>query len=152
MLDYKAEWYGRKVVNIDRWFPSSKTWSSCHQVVTSLPLSIREWQCPSCGESHDRDIHAALNIQRAAGLVIQPVKKATAALRGFRLSLQVASVKQEAPLCEKRNPRRNKPGRMSRIEIHPFKDRANLCLRHKKRGLKIRKQAGSGLQKPLCCA
>ena len=71
MLEYKAEWYGREVVKIDRWFPSSKTCSSCHHVVASLPLSVREWQCPSCGESHDRDVNAALNIQCAAGLAVQ---------------------------------------------------------------------------------
>jgi putative transposase len=71
MLEYKADWYGREVVKIDRWFPSSKTCSSCHHVVPSLPLSVREWQCPSCGETHDRDINAALNIQCAAGLAVQ---------------------------------------------------------------------------------
>ena len=71
MLEYKAEWYGRKVVKLDRWFPSSKTCSSCHHVLESLPLSVREWQCPSCGENHDRDINAALNIKGAAGLAVQ---------------------------------------------------------------------------------
>jgi putative transposase len=71
MLEYKADWYGREVVKIDRWFPSSKTCSSCGDALESLPLSMREWQCPSCGETHDRDINAALNLQRAAGLAVQ---------------------------------------------------------------------------------
>lgn len=61
-LEYKAKWYGRDLVKIDQWFPSSKRCSSCHHVVDKLPLNIRQWKCPKCGVSHDRDINAAINI------------------------------------------------------------------------------------------
>jgi len=61
-LEYKAKWYSRILVKIDRWFPSSKTCSACGHVVDCLPLDIREWVCPECGVVHDRDVNAALNI------------------------------------------------------------------------------------------
>jgi putative transposase len=61
-LEYKAKWYGRNLVKIDRWFPSSKRCGSCGHIVESLPLSMREWDCPNCGAHHDRDINAARNI------------------------------------------------------------------------------------------
>jgi putative transposase len=61
-LEYKASWYGRTLVKIDRWYPSSKTCYACKQVLDSLPLDIREWVCPACGVVHDRDTNAALNI------------------------------------------------------------------------------------------
>ena len=68
-LEYKCDWYGRRLVKIDRWFPSSKRCSSCGHTARKLPLSIREWDCPSCGVQHDRDINAAINIL-AAGLAV----------------------------------------------------------------------------------
>ncbi len=61
-LEYKARWYGRTLVKIDRWYPSSKTCHACKHVLDSLPLDIREWVCPACGVVHDRDTNAALNI------------------------------------------------------------------------------------------
>ena len=67
-LEYKADWYGRQVVAIDRFYPSSKTCSACGRIVAKLPLLVREWSCP-CGQLHDRDVNAALNI-RAAGLAV----------------------------------------------------------------------------------
>ena len=69
MLEYKCDWYGRDLVVIDRWFPSSKTCSACGRTVARLPLGTREWACPSCGARHDRDINAAKNIL-AAGLAV----------------------------------------------------------------------------------
>lgn len=66
-LEYKAKWYGRTLVGIDKWYPSSKRCSACGFVVSKLPLSVREWTCPECGVVHDRDINAACNI-KAAGL------------------------------------------------------------------------------------
>ena len=64
MLSYKAEWYDKEVVKIDRWYPSSKTCSGCAHVLTKseLPLSVRSWQCPSCLQHNDRDINASINI------------------------------------------------------------------------------------------
>jgi putative transposase len=66
MLEYKAAWYGREVVAVDRWFPSSKLCSDCGVLQDRMPLTVREWTC-SCGSRHDRDINAAKNLL-AAGL------------------------------------------------------------------------------------
>lgn len=65
--EYKAEWAGRTVVKIDRWFPSTKRCHACGDVGKSKPLSVREWTCRSCGTVHDRDENAAKNI-RTVGL------------------------------------------------------------------------------------
>ena len=61
-LRYKADWYGKKIVTISRWFPSSQLCSSCGVSSGKKGLSIREWTCESCGTHHDRDINASLNI------------------------------------------------------------------------------------------
>ena len=68
-LDYKARWYGRTFVQLDRWFPGSKTCSKCEHKVDSLPLKIRQWDCPKCKAHHDRDVNAAMN-HLAAGLAV----------------------------------------------------------------------------------
>ncbi|MFB8791000.1 MAG: RNA-guided endonuclease TnpB family protein [Potamolinea sp.] len=68
-LEYKCQWYGRTLVKIDRWFPSSKRCGHCGHVVDKLPLDVREWDCPECGTHHDRDINAAQNIL-SAGLAV----------------------------------------------------------------------------------
>lgn len=61
-IEYKAKWYGRTAVKVDRWFPSSKTCSNCGFVVDKLPLNIREWVCLKCKIKHHRDKNAAINI------------------------------------------------------------------------------------------
>ena len=66
MLEYKAGWYGRELVVIDRFFPSSKLCSTCGALQEKLALNVRTWTC-ACGLTHDRDVNAAINI-RAAGL------------------------------------------------------------------------------------
>lgn len=68
-LEYKADWYGRELVVIDRWYPSTKTCSACGHLLNRLPLNIRSWTCPACGVDHDRDVNAARTIL-AAGLAV----------------------------------------------------------------------------------
>ncbi|WP_405723864.1 transposase [Streptomyces sp. NBC_01537] len=68
MLEYKCAWYGRDLVVVDRWFPSSKLCGACGTIRAKLPLNVREWTC-DCGAVHDRDVNAASNIL-AAGLAV----------------------------------------------------------------------------------
>ncbi|MFD0272909.1 RNA-guided endonuclease InsQ/TnpB family protein [Kitasatospora sp. NPDC127111] len=68
MLEYKADGYGRDLVVVDRWFPSSKLCSACGTMQGKMPLNVREWTC-DCGTTHDRDVNAAKNIL-AAGLAV----------------------------------------------------------------------------------
>jgi len=68
-LEYKAAWYGRTLVKIDKWYPSTKRCSACGHILDSLPLSVRQWTCPACRALHDRDVNAAKNV-RAAGLAV----------------------------------------------------------------------------------
>ena len=68
-LDYKAQWYGRTLVKIDKFYPSSKRCHHCGHVLDSLSLDIRHWVCPECQMEHERDINAAQNVL-AAGLAV----------------------------------------------------------------------------------
>jgi putative transposase len=68
-LEYKAEWYGRNLVKIDKWYPSSKRCFDCGHLLESLSLDVRVWTCPECGVIHDRDLNAAQNIH-AVGLTV----------------------------------------------------------------------------------
>ena len=61
-LEYKADWYGREIIRIDTWFPSSQICSNCGHKDGKKTLSIREWTCSQCGTHHERDINAAINI------------------------------------------------------------------------------------------
>ncbi|MER5228337.1 RNA-guided endonuclease InsQ/TnpB family protein, partial [Streptomyces flaveus] len=69
MLEYKAGWYGREVVAVDRFFPSSRLCSACGSLAEAMPLGVRTWTCGSCGTAHDRDVNAANNLL-AAGLAV----------------------------------------------------------------------------------
>lgn len=66
LLTYKATWYGKNILKVNRFFASSKICSHCHHKLDSLPLSVRNWACPSCQTDHDRDINAASNIRKQA--------------------------------------------------------------------------------------
>jgi putative transposase len=68
-LAYKCQRYGRDLVVIDRWCPTSKTCSACGHLLAQLSLSTRHWRCPACGTRHDRDINAAKNILAAGRAV-----------------------------------------------------------------------------------
>jgi putative transposase len=95
MLAYKTGKWGKRLVVIGRWFPSSKICSGCGHLLAELSLRTRTWQCPSCGARHDRDVNAAKNIL-AEGLSV------TACGAGVRLqgtSLQRSATKQENQLA-----------------------------------------------------
>jgi putative transposase len=68
-LTYKAAWYGRTLVAVDKWYPSSKRCSACGHVLGSLSLDTRSWTCPECGSIHDRDVNAATNVLAAGRAV-----------------------------------------------------------------------------------
>ena len=75
-LEYKANWYGRTLVKIDTWFPSSKMCSSCGVVYKGKwSLSIRKWTC-DCGEVHDRDFNASKNIHKEGLRILSELKVA----------------------------------------------------------------------------
>lgn len=88
ILRYKSKWYGRDLIEIDKWFPSSKLCSNCGYKNSKLTLKDRTWTCPECGESHDRDYNAAINI-RNEGLRILNVKQI--GLSSPELTLQESS-------------------------------------------------------------
>ena len=81
-LEYKAKWYGRTLIGIDKWYPSSKRCSDCGFVVTKQTLSVREWACPECRTVHDRDINAASNIL-AAGLAVSALGEAVSPAQAY---------------------------------------------------------------------
>jgi putative transposase len=61
-LTYKSDWYGKILVEVDRWYPSSKRCSECQYTRDALRLDERQWRCPECGTCHDRDLNAARNL------------------------------------------------------------------------------------------
>ncbi len=73
MLEYKAEWYGKNIITIGRFEPSSKVCSICGTINKELKLQHREWKCEKCGTTHDRDKNAAQNIKNF-GLRYKPVQ------------------------------------------------------------------------------
>ena len=92
MLKYKADWYGKNILRVGTFFPSSKMCSSCGYINNNLQLSDRNWNCPICSKEHERDVNAAINIKQFAlkhsgqELPFEPVEMPTL----------VGSVKQEA--------------------------------------------------------
>jgi putative transposase len=103
MLEYKCAWYGRELVVIDRWFPSSKLCGACGTIREKLPLNVREWTC-ACGVVHDRDVNAARNIL-AAGLAVSACGDGVRPQRESSRTGQ-PSVKQETQRVTAGIPRR----------------------------------------------
>ena len=116
-LEYKSQWYGRTLIKIDRWYPSSKTCYDCKHVVEDLPLDVREWVCPKCGVWHDRDINAARNIL-AKGLSVSACGGSVRPARG-KLEGQPPT-KQESSFVRMRSPRPSVRGEMSHMQIFNF--------------------------------
>jgi len=84
-LQYKLDREGKVLVEIDRWFPSSKLCSNCHYQIGEMSLEVRSWTCPSCGTHHDRDGNAATNI-RAEGIRVLSVLGTRTAADGGEVS------------------------------------------------------------------
>ncbi len=91
MLEYKSKWNDKSFVKIDRFFPSSKTCSNCGWIYQDLNLSIREWNCSSCNEHHDRDLNAAKNI----------LKQGLNILSGYGIESDIKQKQEEALLLDK---------------------------------------------------
>ncbi|MDX3585705.1 RNA-guided endonuclease InsQ/TnpB family protein [Streptomyces europaeiscabiei] len=102
ILEYKCAWYGRELVVIDRWFPSSKLCGACGTIRAKLPLNVREWMC-ECGTVHDRDVNAARNIL-AAGLAASACGDGVRPQRESSRTGQ-SSVKQEPQRATAGTPR-----------------------------------------------
>jgi putative transposase len=81
-LAYKLERIGGKLVEIDRWFPSSKLCSNCFYQIGELSLDVREWTCPHCNTHHDRDGNAAINIRAEGIRMIKAEGSAVSAVGG----------------------------------------------------------------------
>ncbi|NJM71650.1 MAG: IS200/IS605 family element transposase accessory protein TnpB [Scytonema sp. RU_4_4] len=81
-LAYKLERRGSRLIEIDRWFPSSKLCSNCFYQMSEMPLDVRDWNCPSCGTHHDRDGNAAINIRAEGIRMIKAEGSAVSAVGG----------------------------------------------------------------------
>ncbi|MFC9088812.1 RNA-guided endonuclease InsQ/TnpB family protein [Nocardiopsis dassonvillei] len=110
MLEYKCAWYGRDLVVVDRFFPSSKLCSTpgCGYLNVSLPLHVRTWTCPSCGVAHDRDVNSANNL-RAAGLAasvcgagVRPQRESSRTGRSATKQEGHGATRDEAPASNRR--------------------------------------------------
>lgn len=104
-LAYKLERKGGKLVEIDRWFPSSKLCSNCFYQVSEMSLDVREWTCPHCGAHHDRDGNAAINIRsegirmlKAEGSAVSAVGGEVRPKMGRKSHLRHSPVSTEAQL------------------------------------------------------
>ncbi len=96
-LAYKCQRYGRRLVVISRWYPSSRTCSACGHLLAELSLGTRHWTCPYCGARHDRDVNAAKNILAAGRAVARgaPGDACGAGVRHSGSSRMQPTVKQE---------------------------------------------------------
>jgi putative transposase len=104
-LEYKCERYGRTLIVVNRWYPSSKTCSACGHLVESLSLKTRHWTCPACDARHDRDYNAAKNIL-AAGLAVArtPLGDACGAGVSHEAKPRAAGGEPGTPGSKSRNP------------------------------------------------
>jgi len=99
-LEYKAAMRGGQVVVADRFFASSKTCSACGHKLDELALSIRQWSCPTCGTTHDRDVNAAINLKLMAVSSTVSACGEEGAGRGRKTAVKPASMKQEVSFVQ----------------------------------------------------
>jgi putative transposase len=97
MPEYKADWYGRELIAVDRWFPSSKLYSPCGALRARMPLNVRTWTCGSCGTTRDRDVNAACDL-KPAGLAVSACGAGVGPQR--RTPSGQSATKQETPWRE----------------------------------------------------
>jgi putative transposase len=107
-LAYKLEIKGGKLVEIDRWFPSSKLCSNCDYQADKLPLDVREWTCPNCGTRHDRDGNAATNIRNEGIRMLQTDGTAVSEERRGSKTKAWTQVRSEAFPHDVRSPHYNR--------------------------------------------
>ena len=93
MLEYKAEWYGKNILKIGRFEPSSKLHANCGYINKDLKLSDREWVCPKCFEVVSRDVNASINIKKFA---LKDYSGQELSVEPVEMSTLVESMKQEA--------------------------------------------------------
>ena len=101
ILTYKAKWYDRNIISVDKWFPSSKTCSSCGYIKKDLTLQDREWVCPVCGAHHDRDLNAATNIKN----------------EGLKKQLGMSLPEVTLTECNELSPRRSKNQKVKCLSV-----------------------------------
>jgi putative transposase len=104
-IEYKSEESGSEVIAASRWFPSSKTCSTCGAKAKHMPLSVREWDCPTCGAHHDRDVNAAINLLRYA--LENTVSSTVSACEEFFASVDMLSAYRQATSTKQEST--NKP-------------------------------------------
>ncbi|WP_242439027.1 RNA-guided endonuclease InsQ/TnpB family protein [Streptomyces sp. CB00455] len=99
MLRYKCAWYGRTLVIVDRFFPSTRRCSACHAKGERLPLSTRSWTCAECAVTHDRDVNAAVNLRdeglrlyREVAMALPPGRLPPAVIRASKPAKGAAAV------------------------------------------------------------
>ena len=112
MLKYKAAWHNRRIIEIGRFFPSSKLCSSCGYILNYMGLEIRKWTCPQCNTIHDRDINAAINIMNE-GLKILDSTGRTTETEEFNSSMPV-----ENPTMDERSSMNLKSSDSMKQEYH----------------------------------
>ena len=107
LLEYRADWYEREVIAVDRFFPSSKLCSHCGSLAEVMPLRVGTWMCDSCGTAHDRDVNAANNLL-AAGLAVTVCRAGVRPQR--RTPGGQSAVKQKPHGASRRAPPRSRGG------------------------------------------
>lgn len=97
MLKYKAAWHNRQIVEIGRFYPSSKICHCCEYKINYMGLEIRNWTCPSCGIQHDRDINAAINIKNEGLRILDGMERNSKTLDSY------SSMPAENPTMDERS-------------------------------------------------